>query len=189
MNTSAALPDAPGAAPPDPSWTRAVNEHREALAAYLDSAASADPARWLRPLAPGKWTPGQVTEHLSLAYEAVLTQLEGGPPLAPRASGWRMKMLRLLLFPHILFHRSIPVRSSSPREIRPPAAESLQDRAPALDRLRQLGTVVEREMEVARAAGTSSLIHPYFGEIPLNGAIRFFGVHLDHHRRQIESQH
>src|SRR5680860_1007207 len=171
MSPSSAPPEAPRKRVPDASWARALQEHREALATFLESAASVDMPRWMRPVAPDKWTPGQITEHLSLAYEAVLTELAGGPSLAPRVTGWRRRILRTLIFPHILFHRSFPLRAISPREIRPPAPESLQGRDGALHRLRELGTAVERDIEAARTMGTTSLTHPYFGDIPLDGAI------------------
>ncbi len=188
MSLSSAAPWTPGKRAPDASWTRALQEHSEALASFLESAAVVDRSRWIREVAPGKWTPGEITEHLSLAYEAVRTELSGGPPMALRTSGWRQVLLRWLLLPHILFHRTLPVRAKAPRETRPPTADSLAPREAALNRLKLLGADFERAMEAAKDAGKLTIVHPFFGEIPLVRAIRLCAVHIDHHRRQIESQ-
>ncbi|HEU0055416.1 MAG TPA: DinB family protein [Longimicrobium sp.] len=165
-------------------WETACDEHQVALAAYLDTAAAVADEAWTRPWAPGKWTPAQITEHLSLAYEAGLTEIATGQGMKEKLHGWRQRVTRWVFLPHILFHRSFPVRARSPREIRPPETPALP-RPEALRRLRELGERFEVELDRARRSGGGRLTHPYFGKIEPVKGMRFFAVHLEHHARQV----
>jgi hypothetical protein len=164
-------------------WDDAVEEHREALAAFLDAAEQLRDEAWRAPWGPGKWTRAQVAEHLSLAYEAAIREILTGERLRVRTSGARQRILRWVFLPHILFHRSLPLRVVSPRETRPP--EVAATRAQGLRRLRELGERYEMEMERAIEKGGGHLTHPYFGTIPPVKAMRFMAVHIEHHTRQI----
>ncbi|HYW07638.1 MAG TPA: DinB family protein [Longimicrobium sp.] len=86
--------------------------------------------------------------------------------------------------PHILFHRSLPLRAPAPRETRPKEARA--PRAEALAALRHLGEEFERELDSARRAGSPGITHPYFGRVEPIKALRFVGIHMEHHRRQVE---
>ncbi|HSU14707.1 DinB family protein [Longimicrobium sp.] len=167
----------------DPRWDEAVDEHRAALAAFLNAAEAATDEAWSAPWAPGKWTRAQIAEHLALAYEAALHEIRTGEAMRPRLPPWRQKLLRWVLLPHILFHRTFPLRAVSPREIRPP--EATRPRREQLRRLRELGERFEVELDVARRGGGGGISHPYFGRVgPVKG-MRFVAVHIEHHTRQI----
>ena len=164
-------------------WDDAVDEHRAALAAFLDTAEQLRDDAWSAPWGPGKWTRAQVAEHLSLTYEAAIREITTGEHVRVRVSGMKLRLLRWVLMPHILFHRSLPVRVVSPRETRPP--EPTAPRAQVLRRLRDLGERYEAEMERAIGSGGGALTHPYFGAIPPVKAMRFMAIHIEHHTRQI----
>jgi len=167
----------------DPRWDEAADEHRTALAAFLDAAESLSDERWSEPWVPGKWTRAQIAEHLALAYEAALRELATGEAMRARVPRWRQTLLRWVVLPHILFHRSFPLRAVSPREIRPP--ESTRSRREQLRRLRDLGERFEREVDAARRKGGGGISHPYFGRVgPVKG-MRFMAVHIEHHTRQV----
>jgi len=167
----------------DPRWDEAVEEHRAALAAFLDVAEQLKEDAWGSPWGPGKWTRAQVAEHLALTYEIAIRELTTGEGLRVRVTGVRQRLLRWILMPHILFHRSLPVRVTAPREARPP--EVTAPRGAILRRLRELGVRWEMEMERAIGAGGGGLTHPYFGTIPPVKAMRFMAVHIEHHTRQV----
>lgn len=165
-----------------PAWTRAQRDHREALGALLDTIASVEPDAWRRPLASGKWSPAQIAEHLALVYEKGSGDLTGVGAVQPRVPLWQQRLLRWFLLPHILFHESVPLRASSPREVRP-SERGLPQRG-AADRLIALAGRFEADLEEASRLGRS-LRHPYFGPISPLQALRFCAVHLEHHRRQM----
>ena len=181
----AAVNKQPAAAEPSlgARWDDAVDEHREALAAFLDAAEQLRDDAWSAPWGPGKWTRAQVAEHLSLTYEAAIREITTGEHVRVRVTGVRQRLLRWVLMPHILFHRSLPVKVVSPREARP--AEVTAPRAKVLRRLRDLGERYEAEMERAIGSGGGTLTHPYFGTIPPVKAMRFMAIHIEHHTRQI----
>jgi DinB superfamily len=167
----------------DRRWHEAVDEHRAALAAYLETAEEVRDDAWTRPLAPGKWSPAEVTEHVTLAYEVLLVELREGRGMRVKGPPWRRTLLRWVLLPHILFHGTIPLRPPAPRELRPGPPRA--PRAEALRILRDLGERFEHEMTRARAAGGGWITHPYFGTVEPVKGMRFVGIHLEHHRKQV----
>jgi len=167
----------------DPRWDEAVEEHRAALAAFLDVAERLRDDDWSAPWGPGKWTRAQLAEHLSLVYEAAIRELTTGVGVRVKVTGIRQRILRWVFMPHILFHRSLPVKVMSPREARP--AEVTAPRAEVLRRLRELGVRYEMEMERAIRGGGGTLTHPYFGTLPPVKAMRFMAIHIEHHTRQL----
>lgn len=171
------------AAESSPAWEEAVDEHRAALAAFLDIAEQLKEDAWAAPWGPGKWTRAQVAEHLSLIYEAALRELATGVGIRPRVTGVKQRLLRWIFLPHILFHRSLPVKVVSPREARP--AEVTVPRVQVLRRLRELGERFEGEMERVIGTGGGGLTHPYFGTIKPVKAMRFMAIHIEHHTRQV----
>jgi hypothetical protein len=166
-------------------WQSAVEEHHVALAAYLDAAERMTEATWTRPWQPGKWTPAQITEHLAMTYRVFIGEVNGGPAMKLKLTPFRRRMLKLLMLPHMLFHRTFPRGAPAPRELRP--GETLPSRADALAQMRDLGGRFEAEANRARAAGWDHVTHPYFGPIDMTRGMRLCAVHLEHHTRQLAS--
>lgn len=172
-------------APATPArWRAAADEHDAALRAYLACARHLSEARWEVPWRAGRWTPAQITEHLTLAYDALVGELRDGRVMAPRLSPWRQTVSRWIVLPHILFHRSFPLRAPAPRELRPVGTRG--PKAVAVDALASAGDRFGAEMETAVHGGGGWLTHPYFGRVDPVRAMRFVAVHLEHHRRQVE---
>ena len=170
----------------DRRWDEVLEEHRDAIAGFLEVASRLDDGAWGEPWAPDKWTRGQVAQHLVLVYEALLKEVRTGERMTTRMPRWRQNMLRWIVLPHILFHRSFPGRPRSPREARP--AEPLPPCAEVLRRLRELGERFETEVTQARRNGGGGLTHPYFGTIEPVRGMRFIAVHIEHHTRQIATR-
>jgi hypothetical protein len=163
---------------------QAVAEHRHGVEAYVRSASGIGPEEWGATREGGKWSPAQITEHLVLFYEAVLVELEGGAGLRMRVGPVMRRLLRWFLLPHILFHRSFPIRAVAPRALRPSEAAAGGAEV-LLERLREVTARFE-EAATSSEPGGRSLNHPYFGPLPIDRGVRFSAVHLEHHRRQLE---
>ncbi|HEX6039843.1 DinB family protein [Longimicrobium sp.] len=170
----------------DTRWHAAMEEHQVALAAYLDAAGRLSDVAWTRPWAPGKWTPAQITEHLVMTYRVFIGEVTGGPGMKLKLTGFRRRLLRMFLLPHMLFHRTFPRGAPAPRELRP-ADAALPARAQALEQMRELGERFEREASRARASGWTHVTHPFFGPIDLTRGMRLAAVHIEHHTRQLAS--
>lgn len=164
--------------------SRALREHGDALAAMVDILAQIEADAWDRPWGIGKWTPAQVAEHLVLTYEESIRDLTGEAMARARVGPRWQRALRTFLLPHILFHRSFPLRALAPREWRPEGSGI--DAATAVA---ALPDAAERfEAEVARAYEQArALNHPYFGPVDALRGLRLAAVHLEHHRRQVMS--
>jgi hypothetical protein len=162
---------------------RALSEHRSSIETFLAAAEAVPEAQWMRPVGPGKWSPGQIAEHLSLSLEAVAREIRGESAMHYRLSWWKRFWVKRRYLPGILEKKRFPAGGRAPRETRP--AESAAPRAEALARLRAANAGIERSYaENPRAAGRR-LRHPYFGALP---APDFFGVialHALHHRSQL----
>lgn len=170
----------------DTRWHAAVEEHQVALAAYLDVAGRLSSAAWTSPWAAGKWTPAQITEHLSMTYRVFIGEVQGGPGMKLKLTPFRRRVLRTLMLPHMLFHRTFPRGAPAPRELRPGDAPG-PAQTEALAQMRALGEEFEREASRARASGWTHVTHPYFGPIDLRRGMRLCAVHIEHHTRQLAS--
>jgi hypothetical protein len=139
---------------------------------------------WKAARAPGKWSPAEITEHLSLTYEHLLGELRGGPPMRVKGS-WLFRFLaRYRFLPKLLRDGTVPPGVRAPREVRPRIPT--EDRLEALERFQALAVEFEEEITSRRASGAGALTHPYFGRLGPDRGIRFVEVHIRHHIRQLD---
>ena len=125
-----------------------LDAHHQAVEAFLTAARAVPAARWSQPRAAGKWSPGQVAEHLALAYEVNRGVLHGRAPGAAAPRLLRPLIRKFGLNPVLRRGRFIP-GSKSPEVFRPGASPA----APAvlLERLRAAADAFERDAAATRA--------------------------------------
>jgi len=163
----------------DPS----VAAHRAEVMRFVALLGEFDQETWRLPTAPDKWSPAQIAEHIVLYYEAGLRVLNEELRLQTRATGPLRFLLRWVVLPHILFHRSMPA-SKSPAEIRPSGGV---DADVAAERLVETTAMYETMSVEAEKIPDRTLLHPYFGELRPLHFLRVSTVHLAHHRKQLEA--
>jgi hypothetical protein len=164
-------------------WDRARAAHQEAAAHFVSRAVDVPAEAWKAASAPGKWSPAEITEHLSLTYQHLLGELRGGPPARVKGS-WLFRLVaRYKFLPKLLRDGTVPPGVRAPREVRPQMPS--EDRTEALARLQALGVEFEEEITRRRASGGGALTHPYFGALDPDRGIRFVEMHLRHHTRQL----
>lgn len=163
-------------------WERPSRENRAAVDEFIRTAQSIPAGSWKIPLRAGGWTPAQVAEHVVLAYEVFGGQLAGEPPMRRISSPAMQRVLRWFLLPHVLFHRSFPVRAGAPREVRP-HGDGIEQ--PSLEP--RLRAALERLDRDVRVTSIRQIPHPYFGPLPVRRAFRFIAVHTEHHQRQLRA--
>ena len=166
-------------------WQRAFDEHRRALSDYLHTIESLDDDRWMRPRAPGHWSPALITHHLIAYYEAFEKAAAGELELRFRVGPLWRAALRWFLIPHILVHRKMPLRARAPREVRP--SDDVLPRGEAVELLKERFERAEEAFGKVMGVRRFRVSHPYFGRISPLRFLRLSSVHLDHHRRQVES--
>jgi hypothetical protein len=165
-------------------WNEIRDLHTRAVADFADAAERIPAAQWREPRAVGKWSPAELVEHLTLAYDVLQQELEGGPGMRIRTKPWLQVVLRWTIARRILGGGPFPKRSPAPRELRPALPEHGQDVAIAgfRERARRFASTTEALVGSGREV---RLTHPYFGRAPLPESVLMCLRHVEHHRRQL----
>jgi hypothetical protein len=158
--------------------------HRNAVASYTTTAAAIPADRWQTPRGEGKWSPAEITAHLTLTFDAICRELRGEGSMQPRLTGWKLMLARLTVMRRILADGSFYTGARAPRETRPEGALKPQD--VALRELRDAAARLEKQFDATAAAQPDfKLAHPYFGAIGIGDAIFMSARHVEHHQTQL----
>lgn len=165
-------------------WDATVALHHAAAADFAAAAEALEDGVWEAPRAPGKWSPAEIVEHLSLAYDVLLGELAGGAGMALRTRWWQRALLRWTLVPRLLGGARFPRGAIAPRETRPSGGTA--DRAAAVARFRERAATFERAIaEARRERPDGRLTHAYFGSSSYEDALLLSARHVQHHRAQL----
>ena len=156
--------------------------NREAVADFLTTAGAIAPSDWGRPRAPGKWSPGQVTEHVALTYEVSRGILHGTFP-GPTAPRIARPLIRILFLNPVLKRGRFNRPAKTPKPFQPGASPALPEALTA--RLRAAATAFEEDVETTAGSGQATLDHPFFGKLQLAEYLRLQVIHTHHHRQQL----
>ena len=162
---------------------RILSEHRSAVEEYLAAAGGVPEEVWTMERAQARWSPAQITEHLSISLEAVSRELSGGRPLQVVLPAWKSWWLRRRYLPPMLRSGRFPDGVKAPREIRPTGPSA--PRAEALARLRAAAASIDRAYATDPKAARRRLHHPYFGALRPADLFGVLTLHARHHRRQL----
>ncbi len=167
------------------AWDKIKNQHSQALQAFVDKASALSTEAWDKPIAEGKWSPAQITQHLILAYEIFTTELLGGPSIKVRTKGLKRLLIRYFIVPRMLRTGKIPEGVPAPRESRP--EKELLPQVETLLKLKRLGDEVESLLKHRLEQKDFGITHPYAGKLsPLMG-LQFCAVHVAHHGEQLRA--
>jgi len=154
--------------------------NRAAISDLIASAESAGPA-WMKPRAPGKWSPCQIVEHVARALEESANVVEGAPSKFPSLPSFVRPLLRGLLFNRVLKKGTFPKAKTS-KAFDPASGPAL----PADARSRLEGAMAKFERACrARAAAGQHVPSTIFGTVSVADYARFQEVHTRHHRKQM----
>jgi hypothetical protein len=168
-----------------PDWALLLTKHSDAVEDFRRAANCLADARWMRPLAPGKWTPAGVTSHVTQAYRVVCAELAGEPGMSLVGSRLRRLILRHTVLPRLLAGQSFPPGVRAPRETRP--QEIITHPGEALSTLGEWAHVLAHELTGLASSDTACLTHAYFGPLSARQGIRLLTVHTRHHAQQLEA--
>src|SRR5689334_10139475 len=157
-------------------WSKALACHASASAAFAAAAEAVEPDAWDLPRAEGKWSPGQIADHLIQTYDVLLREIAGGAGMKVRTRPWLRLLLRITYMPRILRGGWFPARAPAPPEIRPSKEPREQRSTVALFRQRA------REFEAAvQEAPEARITHAYFGPLKPAAGVLFCARHIEHH--------
>jgi hypothetical protein len=164
-------------------WKQIGDRHAAAVEGFLGAAAAVDASGWQSPLADGKWTPAQVTQHLIQTYEVLVAQVRTGKGLKVQ-TGWLLRqVLRQVVLRHIMRTRRLPRGAKAPRALLPADADASQ--GAAIERLRAAAAEFEAELLARRDEPSLQLTHHIFGSVGALEGLDFVAIHTEHHGRQI----
>ncbi len=168
------------------SWENLVETHSESLLRYISLANSLDEVSWRTPVAEGKWSPMEITEHLRAAYEVLIKEQETGKGLKRRSGFLLRALLRFGALPIIMRNRRLPKGARSPREIRPD--NCIEDKVEALRVLVEFGSRFAAMVERNRNDAKAKITHHLFGDLTLENGFEFVTIHLENHTRQLPAK-
>jgi hypothetical protein len=167
-------------------WKTITERHDAAVEAFLAAARDLAPVRWHAPIADGKWTPAQITQHVIQTYEVLIRQLRTGQGLTVQ-TGWVLRqVLRVVVLRPIMWFRRLPPGAKAPRDLRPGQRQIEQDEA--VVRLRGVVAEFKRELMTRRGEKDLQLTHHIFGSVDALNGLDFVAVHTEHHGRQLSGQ-
>jgi hypothetical protein len=162
----------------------ALADNRAAVDEFLVTARALTPAQWATPRAEGAWTPGQIVEHLALAYEysadVVRGTAKGGA--APRIL---RPLFRRLIVDSTLKAGKFTRKGRSPSMFRPSA--TAPPASTIVPRLEAALSAFEAAIRSGHPEARHQVMHPFFGKVPMIGYVRMQAIHARHHRLQLTS--
>lgn len=157
--------------------------HQTAVATFISKAQALTAAEWEAPIAPDKWSPGQIAEHLRLTYVTVGGEVDGGQGIRIRTPTWVRPWLKFRYLRQILRSGQLPAGARAPREARP--RDGPFDRAATLAALAEAAATFEDAIARRWEGREAVLTHHVFGSMPIRTGLRFVTVHTEHHTRQL----
>jgi hypothetical protein len=158
---------------------RALAASREAAHRLIADAASTGPA-WATPLAPGKWSPSQIVEHVARSLDASANVASGQPSAFPRLPAIVHPVLRIV-FRWILNRGKFPKGRTSTAMNPANGATTPADGRARLEAAHDRYEVAVRQL----ASRGEPMATPMFGPVPVEDYVRFMELHTWHHDRQI----
>ena len=157
-------------------------DNQQAVSEFLTAARAVPQSAWTRPRAPGKWSPGQVTEHVAIAYEVARAILNG--TFSGRAAPRPLRpLIRTFAFNPILRTGRFRKGTKAPAPFQPTASPASV--ADLTARLQAAAGAFEVELEAAARLGRTFLDHPFFGQVALLDYSRLQAIHTRHHCQQL----
>jgi len=157
----------------------ALTASRTAADQLIATAISSSRA-WDAPCAPGKWSPGQIVEHVTRSYEASVNVAAGRPSAFPNVPAVFHPLLRLV-FRRIL-RRGVFPKGRTTKAMNPAAGGA----TPAEGRTRLMAAHERFEAACRTVAARRTPINtPMFGAVAVEDFVRFMELHTRHHARQI----
>jgi len=166
-------------------WPVLVEHHAAAVEEYVAAISGMSVATWNARRAADAWSAAEITEHLVRTYAQFAGEARGKNSLRVRVPPVRRLLIRLFVKPRLLAGRIFP-RARAPRELRPTGGPATPADGVAMFRAAGEGCIRDLQVMTVRRA-YRTMVHPYFGAIPLYELMEFASQHIRHHRRQLPS--
>ena len=160
----------------------AVGDNRRAVESFGATCRRVPEAAWLRPMAPGKWSPARVAEHVALSFELSTRALAGTFPRT-RAPWFLRPLIRRFFLTPVLRNGRFGKGVRAPGVFQPGAPPATPEAGAG--RIEAMSRIFEAALETEARAGHDSVNHPFFGPVALVDYLRLQTIHTNHHHRQL----
>jgi hypothetical protein len=162
------------------AWQQAVARDEAAVEDVIACWSVFDAGAWAAPVAPGRWSPALLADHLVRAYRlgaAVGTPAGTMQTALPRPLAW---LAGRTVLPLLLATGRFPRGGQAPPEVVPQT--SAPDAAQGSAALRSAATAARAALVAANAHRPRPMVtHAYFGAMPPLLALRLLTAHTRHH--------
>ncbi|MHB1312505.1 MAG: DinB family protein [Gemmatimonadaceae bacterium] len=166
-------------------WPVLVEHHASAVEEYVAAISGMDLATWNARRTPEAWSAAEITEHLVRTYAQFAGEARGKNSLRVRVPFLRRLVIRLFIKPRLLAGQIFP-RARAPRELRPTGGPATPADGVAMFLAAGEGCIRDIQIMSLRHP-YRTMVHPYFGAIPMYELMEFASQHIRHHRRQLPS--
>ncbi|HEX6433320.1 MAG TPA: DinB family protein [Gemmatimonadales bacterium] len=168
---------------PSSDWARLVEDHADALQEYRLAAGALERTMWATPIAPGKWSPAEITAHVAEAYRVLSAELGGADGMSLKGSWLQRLVLRHTILPRLLTGKPFPPGVRAPRETRP--TEIIEDLDLAVATLVKRAEQFTRDLTAKASTQDVRLTHAYFGRLSSRQGLELSTAHTRHHAQQL----
>jgi DinB superfamily len=158
--------------------TQRLEDNRRAIEHVLAAAEGAS-GLWEKPVAPGKWSPSQLVEHLAVSYEQGANVVAGRPAKLPSMPAFLRPVMRVLFFNRVVRKSWFP-RSKTSSAMDPESGPETPEAGRA-----RLEAAYEVFREACASAAGNEITSSAFGRVRLDDYCRFMEVHTRHHLKQM----
>ena len=160
----------------------AIAANHESAKRFVARARTVAADQWANPVAPGKWSPAQLLDHVAVSTEVALNAIKGDKAMGSIPRIFRPLARRFILKP-TLVKGALPAKMKGPPIFAPSQQHlALEVSANRLDRA--IGDL-ETHVRGLAAQGTELFEHGFFGWVVIADYVRFNALHLNHHEKQL----
>ena len=159
-----------------------VAENRKATENFLAMARAVPKEKWEQPVAPGKWSPAQIVDHIAVTTEVALKAIKGDPSMGSIPKFLRFLPRKLGFDPTIKKGR-FPEKQRGPAVFAPSTGHPSYDAS--VEKLNRAIVALETHVRGVMAQNQHSFEHSFFGRVSIPDYIRFGTLHTQHHERQL----
>jgi hypothetical protein len=160
----------------------AINANRQAAQRFLATARAVASAKWSTPIAPGKWSPAQIVDHVAISTEVALRAIK-----EDKTVGSFPRLLRgiprAMVFNKTLKAGQFPSGMRGPKIFAPSGEHFAFEKSK--ERLERAVEQLESHVRTMAKSGKESFEHGFFGKLSVADYVRFNGLHSEHHEKQL----
>ncbi len=162
----------------------AIAENRDAAKRFLATARGVVKEKWAQPVAPGKWSPAQIADHIAVTTEVSLKAIKGDASMGSIPRFLRV-IPRKFGFDPTLKKGRFPEKQRGPAIFAPSTGHPAYEAT--VERLERALVALEAHVRQLAAANQHSFEHSFFGRVGVADYVRFGALHMAHHEKQLHS--